>query len=262
MFESLDNSPSVAVRDRELRRLLGYPPGRALESSVAELAHAARDAFWKTARPWTYVREVAVELHAGSLRLGGVDFPSRRLRELFADAGAARALVLAVSAGPGPDELARILWLEGKPDEAFFLESYGSAAVEALVNATNGRICAWAEEAGWYSVPHYSPGYSGWDMEDQPKLFELIVGGMTTTAPQPLSILDSGMLSPRKSLLGVVGLAPKSPGRTVASRGSSCRRCSLSPCAYRRGRYAESRRLATSVPLSNPATSNQATCRS
>ena len=94
--------------------------------------------------------------------------------------------------------------MSAKPDEYFFLEVYGSAVVEHLVAGVSGRVCALAESEGLMAVPHYSPGYTGWDIADQGKLFELIMAGMSQPLPEPLEVLPSGMLSPKKSLLAVV----------------------------------------------------------
>ena len=63
------------------------------------------------------------------------------------------AVLVAVSAGRECEDEARGLWQEGKPDEYFFMEMYGSAVVEHLVAVANGRLCAWADRKGWRRCP-------------------------------------------------------------------------------------------------------------
>jgi hypothetical protein len=87
------------------------------------------------------------------------------------------------------------------------------------------------------AVPHYSPGYSGWDVADQGRLFELITRGARPAFPEPMEVMVSGMLRPKKALLGVFGLAPKSASGREALRATPCANCALSPCRYRRAPY-------------------------
>jgi hypothetical protein len=90
------------------------------------------------------------------------------------------------------------------------------------------------------AVPHYSPGYTGWDISDQGKLFDLIMAGMAQPLPEPLEVLPSGMLNPKKSLLAVVGLTARTSQNFALPRLVPCEACSFSPCQYRRAPYRHS----------------------
>lgn len=237
MIETLDLRPDAAVEDAEYHRLLGYPRDHALTGRAHELAAWARGWFERNGRPWVYLREATLELTPDAQRIDGVEFRSRLLREHLACAGAKRAVLVAASAGRACEEHARELWEAAKPDEYFFLEIFGSAVVERLVATTSGRICELAARDGLMAVPHYSPGYAGWDVAEQNKLFELIGRGMKPAWPEPVEVLASGMVRPKKSLLGVFGLAPKSEAGRAALRATPCENCSLAACRYRRAPY-------------------------
>ncbi len=237
MRETFEFHPETSVADAEYRRLLGFPRGYEPGARAQELAVAARRWYAEHGRPWVYLREAALQLTDGALRVDGVEFQSRQLHEHLRRAGAGRAVLAAVSAGRAGEEHARELWQEGKPDEYFFLEIFGSAVVEHLVATTSGRICALADGDGLIAVPHYSPGYSGWDVADQNKLFALITRGMTRPFPESLEVLESGMLKPKKSQLAVFGLTPRTPRALAAARLVPCHRCSFAPCQYRRAPY-------------------------
>src|SRR5207342_3931160 len=99
----------------------------------------------------------------------------------------------AVSAGKECEEKARELWQDGRPDEYFFLEVFGSAVVEHLITVASGRICGWADANGTVALPHYSPGYSGWNVADQNKLWDLIRPPNGQALPGELQVLDTGM---------------------------------------------------------------------
>ena len=237
LLEHLDAHPAVNVPEAEYRRLLGYPPHHAPGERADELAAWARQWFADHGRPWAYLREVELDVTPDTLRIDGWEFDSAQLRTHLQQAGAGRAMLVAVSAGRSCEEHARQLWQESRPDEYFFLEMFGSAVVEHLVAALNGRICDLAENAGRLAVPHYSPGYTGWDVADQNKLFELIARGMTHPWPEPMEVMSSGMLRPKKSLLAVVGLRPRTGRALTSPKLVPCEACSFSPCQYRRIPY-------------------------
>src|SRR2546430_291291 len=115
-------------------------------------------------------------------------------------------MMLAVSAGKECEEKARQLWQEGKPDEYFFIEVFGSAVVEHLVTSAGARICAWAEQNGMVALPHYSPGYSGWDVAEQTRFFDALRPHNGKSLPGEIHVMESGMLRPKKSLLALIGM--------------------------------------------------------
>lgn len=235
--ESCDPAPAFEVSAAEYNRLLGYPAGHVPTDRAQELSAWARAWYARHGRPWIYLRRVDLQATEDSLQLDGVSFSSQRLHDHFKQHQAQGAMLLAVSAGPECEEQAGKLWNEGKPDDYFFLETYGSAVVENLVARTSGRVCDLAAQQGLMAIPHYSPGYTGWDVAEQNKLFGLITQGMGQAFPGPLEVLASGMLRPKKSLLAVFGLAPIS---TKLANSTPCEACAFSPCQYRRAAYRHS----------------------
>jgi hypothetical protein len=85
-------------------------------------------------------------------------------------------------------------------------------------------------------LPHYSPGYSGWDTADQNRLFEAIRAG-ANLFPGDLRVLESGMLQPKKSLLAVFGVTQQVERVLRSANLVPCENCSFSPCQYRRAPY-------------------------
>ena len=238
MFELTETHPPLDVQEAEYRRLLGYPKNHALTARARELADTARNWFSQNGRPWIYAREIeSLELQNEKLRLDGHEFYSKRLRDSFAEAGAHRAMLVAVSAGKECEERARQLWQESKPDEYFFLEIFGSAVVEYLVTLANGRICGWADQRQMAALPHFSPGYSGWDVADQVKLWSLFRRSDGRGFPGELDVFDTGMLRPKKSLLAVVGLTRNLEIARRFARLIPCESCALPGCRYRRAAY-------------------------
>jgi hypothetical protein len=239
MLELFDTHPDCNVQEAEYKRLLGYPARYPLEGRAREIADAIRQWYAEHGRPWIYARQAeALELSGSQIRINGSGFSSQLLHERFNTAQVHSALLVAVSAGPQCEEKARALWQEGKPDEYFFMEMFGSAVVEQLAAVANGRLCAWADQQGMVALPHYSPGYSGWDVCDQTKLWDLIRQKAGGRLAGQLDVLDTGMLRPKKSLLAVVGLTRHLDKVRSYAKLVPCENCSLPGCQYRRAMYA------------------------
>jgi len=209
-----------------------------MEGRARELLDGARRWYAENGRPWFYARQVdALELADEKLRVAGTEFSSQQLHDLFAEAQADKAILVAVSAGSECEEKARELWREGKPDEYFFMEIFGSAVVEHLVTVASGRICGWADAHKMAALPHYSPGYSGWDIADQVKLWDLIRQSGARDFNDRLAVMETGMLRPKKSLLAVFGVTHHLEKARRFAKLIPCENCSLADCRYRRGSY-------------------------
>jgi hypothetical protein len=239
-MEFLDTKPDIRVNDAEYLRLLGFPAGYVLEGRVRELADWARNWFQGNGRPWIYGRQTDFKLANQRLQMNGTVLNSKRLHDQLLDAEAHEAMLVIVSAGRECEETARELWREGKPDEYFFLEVFGSAVVEHLIATAGARLCAWAEQSGMVVLPHYSPGYAGWDVSDQQPLFDLIRNTRDHALPAEIRVLESGMLQPKKSLLAVFGYTHRLDKVKALPGLVPCENCSFSPCQYRRVPYRNS----------------------
>jgi hypothetical protein len=241
MTEIVDSAPEVRVDPAEYRRLLGYPRDREICERAQELADGAREWYRQNGHPWIYARQVdSIEVEEGHIAIDGVPFTSERLAAMLRQAEAHGAFLVAVSAGPEAEEQARKLWLEEKPDEYFFLETFGSAVVEHLITAAGARLCAWADGETMAVLPHYSPGYSLWDVAEQTQLLDLVQSKLVrrrTALPGRLETLDSGALRPKKSQLAVFGLTRHTDRVQRLAGLVPCHNCPLANCQFRRAPY-------------------------
>jgi hypothetical protein len=252
VIEFADSAPAVAVEPEEYQRLLGYPRDFVMSGRSRELAEESREWFARHGRPWIYARGAeSVEVADGAVWIDGVLFRSGRLQKALEEADAESAFLVAVSAGPEAEEQAHRLWSEGKPDEYFFLEIYASAAVEQLITVAGARLCAWADGQSMAVLPHYSPGYSEWDIGEQGWLLRLIAR-RSHDLPGRLEVLDSGALRPKKSLLGVFGVTRHVEKVTRLADLVPCEQCSMGGCAYRRTPYLRARRRPETVAIAAP----------
>ena len=238
MIEVFETQADSQVQEAEYQRLLGYPPSHTLEGRARDLADWARQWYADHGKPWVYARRIeTLDLSDAGVCLDGVSFATRPLRERLKEARAHQAMVTLVSAGAECETMARRLWQEEKPDEYFFLEVYGSAVVEHLITGAGARFCAWADQHGLAVLPHASPGYAGWDVSDQGRLFDLICRGASRRLPGTVEVLESGMLRPKKSLQAVFGVTSDVTRVEQRTHLMPCSGCALRSCQYRRGPY-------------------------
>jgi hypothetical protein len=257
MKKLIDNNPVINILESEYKRLLGFPSNYTLEGRVCELAEWAKHWYALNGHPWIYAYE-ADELYLSSdkLLIDNIEFSSQKFREQLSEAGAFSAMVVIVSAGKECEEKAQQLWQEGKPDKYFFLEIYGSAVVEYLITSTGATFCAWADESGYAILPHYSPGYPGWNAEDQFPLYQLIKHKSGNNLPGDIKILQSGMLNPKKSMLAVFGITKETARVKNLRELIPCENCSLEACNYRRVPFKYSRAQIEDVSRMQPVANN------
>ncbi len=242
MNELIDIKPDINVNEVEYKRLLGYPYHHELEGRSRELADWARDWYYKKGKPWIYaVRIDEIDFSNEKIRINDIEFSSKRLCSQLREANAKSLILAAVSAGAECEKKAAQFWRENKPDKYFFLEIFGSAVVEHLITNAGARFCAWADENNSAVLPHYSPGYPGWDVTDQNKLLKLIEQKSNNDLPGTIEVLETGMLKPKKSLLALFGITKNIEKVKKLSELIPCETCSLQGCKYRRTNYKYSR---------------------
>ena len=238
MDELIFTKPNVNVLDAEYKRLLGYPNDYELKEKSLELTNWARQWYKQNGNPWIYsIYTDDIDFSNEKLIINDIEFSSKKLRNQLLKAEAHSAMLIAVSAGKECEEKANQLWSEEKPDEYFFLEVYGSAVVENLITLVSGHICAWSEENKFAVLPHYSPGYPGWNIKDQKFLLNLIRQNRNGGFPGEIEVLETGMLNPKKSLLGVFGITRHKEKTRNLLELIPCQTCSMPSCQYRRTPY-------------------------
>jgi hypothetical protein len=115
--------------------------------------------------------------------------------------------------------------------ERDFLKGYiydvvGSEIVEATADLMQADLEKAMIGQGVKITNRYSPGYCGWDVAEQHKLFQLIPANWCG-----ISLTPSALMDPVKSISGIIGI-----GTDVKSNPYTCRLCDMKDCVYRRVR--------------------------
>jgi len=128
------------------------------------------------------------------------------------------------TAGPGPEKMAKTLMEEGQYLEAYITDLIASALAEKAAQYMHDHIKeTWAGK-GFKISNRYSPGYCGWKVDEQQKLFSLFPEGSCG-----ITLSSSSLMSPIKSVSAFVGVGPK-----VSFRDYTCELCSMKDCIFRK----------------------------
>jgi hypothetical protein len=159
------------------------------------------------------------------ISIKGMDFNTGRIiRKMFQGAEAYAFFV--ATAGSGPEALSRSLISKGDYLEGYIADLVGSAIVESVAIQIHDQVKMEAGKNGYRVTNRYSPGYCGWEVGEQQKLFRLFPEGWCG-----VTLSESSLMSPIKSVSGVIGT-----GATVSFRDYTCEICSMKDCIFRRTR--------------------------
>lgn len=131
--------------------------------------------------------------------------------------------VFVVSIGSQLEIRAREMMSAGAALEGYILDTIGSIAVEAVADALELEVKARVAEENWHITNRFSPGYCSWTTSGQQALFALL--GDATAG---VTLGDSSLMYPIKSISGVIGLGP-----SVQHRPYPCDVCTITACQQR-----------------------------
>jgi hypothetical protein len=113
-------------------------------------------------------------------------------------------------------------------EERDYLKGYiydlvGSVVADASADLMQADLEKTVNAYGKKITNRYSPGYCGWDVAEQHKLFKLVPDNFCN-----IHLTDSALMDPVKSVSGFIGI-----GENVKFNLYTCNLCSMKDCAYR-----------------------------
>jgi hypothetical protein len=109
------------------------------------------------------------------------------------------------------------------PLMGFIADILGSVVVEAAIDAIQQKLSDEMKQAGLKITNRYSPGYCGWHVSEQHKLFGILPKNICG-----IHLTDSSLMMPIKSVSGFIGI-----GANVRFNPYTCRLCEATHCVYR-----------------------------
>ena len=129
------------------------------------------------------------------------------------------------TAGVEYEDYQQRLKVEGDMVRVFIADALGSLIAEKCADQMELALQMNIDKLGWKHTNRFSPGYCGWHVSEQQRLFPLFDGhtcGITLT--------DSSLMIPIKSVSGIIGL-----GQEVRRLDYTCGLCDFKQC-YKRKR--------------------------
>lgn len=142
-----------------------------------------------------------------------------------------KAALFICTAGPEIGNKSRQLMNERDLLTGYIYDVIGSEVVEAAADLMQADIEQEAVHSGLKITNRYSPGYCGWDVAEQHKLFSFFPGNYSG-----ISLTPSALMNPVKSVSGIIGI-----GQNVKRNSYTCNMCDMDDCIYRRVREGKKR---------------------
>jgi hypothetical protein len=173
------------------------------------------------------IREsIEIERENRLLHIDGASFDIKNIiaAQLRKAEGAA---LFVCTAGEKIGKYAAQLMKSGDLLKGYIVDVVGSEMVESAMDAIQNKLAAELEANGLYITDRYSPGYCGWNVSEQHKLFSFFPDNFCGVTLTPTALMQ-----PIKSVSGVIGI-----GHQVKRRGYVCHLCQMTDCIYRNKRH-------------------------
>jgi hypothetical protein len=108
--------------------------------------------------------------------------------------------------------------------EGYIYDVIGSEVVETAADLMQNDMEEGLHKSGMRITNRFSPGYCGWDVAEQHKLFRLLPYNFCG-----IRLTPSALMAPVKSVSGIIGTGAK-----VKRQAYTCNLCDMKDCIYRR----------------------------
>lgn len=159
------------------------------------------------------------------LRIGSVSFQVGPIivQQLKGSSG---VIVFACTAGEAIMQEARRFFSLGDPLKGYLYDTVGSVCVEKAADLLEAEAKKEVGERGMHISRRLSPGYCGWQVGEQHKLFSLLPKDFCG-----IRVSASSLMHPMKSVSGMIGF-----GKHSLRASRPCLQCADTTCPFNRHR--------------------------
>jgi len=221
-FNELDISTDI------IEKFMGYEPGNAPEpipQLIQEVLGVAHD-YCDIKGGYVLNDQVDINREEKIISINGVQFEVKKiitnqLRKMDDVA------LFACTAGSGIGDYSKELMHDGDFVKGYIVDVVGSEIVEAAMDKIQDDLENKMNAEGLFITDRYSPGYCGWSVAEQQKLFSFFPKDFCGIKLSPTSLMN-----PIKSVSGIIGIGPN-----VRRKGYMCQHCDMVNCIYREKRH-------------------------
>lgn len=207
-----------------IEKFMGYEPGNAPEpipQLIREVLDVAHD-YCDIRGGFVIHNDVEINRSERILQIKGIQFDVKRIVSNQLKKMDNVALFVC-TAGPGIGAYSKELMHEGDFIKGYIADVVGSEIVESAMDKIQDHLEQKMEAQGLHITDRYSPGYCGWSVGEQHKLFSFFPENFCG-----ITLTDSSLMQPIKSVSGVIGI-----GANVRRKGYVCQMCDMVNCIYR-----------------------------
>ena len=132
--------------------------------------------------------------------------------------------VFVCTAGEEIHNLSRQYMADGDLLKGYVYDLFGSVVVDSAMDLIQESLKTEMNLQGYQITNRYSPGYCGWNVDQQKKLFSLLNQNFDF-----VKLTDSCLMMPIKSVSGIIGI-----GSDVKYNDYTCNICNLQNCLYKK----------------------------
>jgi len=202
LFEFTPETKELNISLDRITELIGYSKNNTLDLFSDELNKLFLESV-KIIKPkccFIFVSSAQTISQNSELIVDNVKFSLDKI--IFSHLKEISSVVLFVgTVGAEFDEWLDIIRQKGDPLKEYISNLIGSAIAESIAEWTNQKISIFIKEKNLKSSNRYSPGYCGWSVSEQNKLFSFFPNNICG-----IELLDSGLMLPIKSVSGIVGV--------------------------------------------------------
>lgn len=213
------------VDDSQIEKILGYEQGenrKMVKELIGEVLLNA-DKICDIKAEYIVIPEVRTDSTAKTITVDNLDFNIGRIVWAQLKRSESVALFLC-TAGEKIEEMSRQLIQERDFLKGYIYDVAGSEIVDAAADIMQKKLMENMQEAGMMITNRFSPGYCGWNVSEQHKLFRLIPDNFCG-----IGLTESALMVPIKSISGIIGI-----GRNVKFNPYTCSLCDFKNCIYRK----------------------------
>ncbi len=204
----------MKIDRKEILRYMGWRKGEP-DGNILKLIDDIAAQFESNVTPRYSSKKVAVTVTDSTVMLDNVTVESADLATHLRDTKT--AILLAATLGTEADNIIRRKTVEGTLNLSI-AQASGAAMIEGFLD----EVC---EGFDGFTLPRFSPGYGDWSLSDQTLMLEL-----TDAAKRcGITLTDSFMMVPTKSVTAIVGLSDK-----CNKEKHSCINCDKKDCDFRK----------------------------
>lgn len=211
----------------QIESVMGYRKGESQETIADLIADALKEAgeICSIKSEYRIFDEIEFNDAEKAVKVNGLIFNIKKIIYGQIKKSGSLALFLC-TAGEEIGARSRNAMKDGDLLKGYIYDVIGSEIVEAAADLMQNDLEEYISTSGKKITNRFSPGYCGWDVAEQHKLFRLMNDNFCG-----IRLSASALMDPIKSISGFIGI-----GEDVKQLPYTCDLCDLKDCIYRKKR--------------------------